>query len=369
MAEPAVLTERALNRALLARQMLLARAAPMSVGAAAERLAGLQAQAPNPPYVGLWSRIEGFERAALERALAQRRVVRLALMRSTLHLVSARDALAWRPLLSVVGERGLQASRGKLLQGLDLREVAAHAATLLAERPLNAAQLGQALAERWPGREAEALAALARVHLPLAQLPPAGRWNEFRSAPLGVLTDWLRRPLDEMATTDALILRYLSAFGPASPKDAQVWSGLTGLAPVFEHLRSKLKTFHDDKGRELFDLPRAPRPAPDTPAPLRFLPEWDNLLLSHDDRTRVMNSAHRPRVFSVNGIVRATVLLDGRVHATWKVDTGVTTAVLRVRPLAAGFSRTQQRQLADEGHRLLAFLAPETRPEVRLEQD
>jgi hypothetical protein len=363
-----VLSERALNRALLARQMLLARA-PVGLVAAVERLAGLQGQAPNPPYVGLWSRVAGFERAALERALAQRRVVRLALMRSTLHLASARDALAWRPLLAVVGERGLQASRGKLLQGLDLSAVAARAAALLAERPLHAAQLGQALAADWPDRDAEALATLARAHLPLAQLPPAGCWNEFRSAPLGVLTDWLRRPLDGSPSVDALIMRYLSAFGPAGPKDAQTWSGLTSLAPVFERLRPKLKAFRDEAGRELFDLPRAPRPAPGTPAPIRFLPEWDNLLLSHADRGRVMAAGHKPQVFSVNGIIRATVLLDGFVHATWTVETTPTAAALRVRPLGAGFSRAQQRELADEGHRLLAFIAPGTRADVSLQRD
>lgn len=369
MAEAPVLNERELNRALLARQMLLARAAPMSVNAAIERLAGLQTQAPNPPYLGLWTRVEGFERVALERALAQRRVVRLALMRSTLHLVSARDALAWRPLLAVVGMRGLQASRGKLLQGLDLSAVAARAAALLAERPLNAAQLGQALAAVWPDRDAEALATVARAHLPLAQLPPSGRWNEFRSAPLGVLTDWLRRPLDGTATLDALIRRYLGAFGPASPMDAQVWSGLTGLAPVFDRLRPKLKHFRDEAGHELFDLPRAPRPASAAPAPIRFLPEWDNLLLSHADRGRVMAAAHKPQVFTNNGIIRATVLLDGFVHATWNVDAGATHAVLRVRPLDKGFSRAQQCELADEGRRLLAFVAPGAQAEVRLVRD
>lgn len=359
-----VLTERALNRALLARQMLLARAAPMGISAAVERLAGLQTQAPNPPYVGLWSRVAGFERSALERALAQRRVVRLALMRSTLHLVTARDALAWRPLMGIVGVRSLQASRGKLLQGLDLAQIAARAAALLAERPLTAAQLGQALRTHWPDRDAEALATAARAHLPLAQLPPAGRWNEFRSAPLGVLTDWLRRPLDDAATLDALVWRYLPAFGPAGPKDAQVWSGLTGLAPVFERLRPRLKVFRDEAGRELFDLPRAPRPAADAPAPIRFLPEWDNLLLSHAERGRVMAAAHKAQVFSVNGIIRATVLLDGFVHATWSVDTTATAATLRVAPLGEGFSRAQQRELADEGRRLLAFIAPDARAEV-----
>ena len=362
-----VLTERALNRALLARQLLLARAS-VGVSAAVERVAGLQTQAPNPPYVGLWSRVAGFERAALERALAQRRVVRMALMRSTLHLVTARDALAWRPLLATVGARGLQASRGKLLQGLDLAQVAARAAVLLGERPLNSALLGQALAEHWPDRDAEALAQVARVHLPLAQLPPAGRWNEFHSAPLGVLTDWLRRPLDKASTLDALVQRYLAAFGPAGPKDAQVWSGLTGLAPVFDCLRPQLKVFRDEAGRELFDLPRAPRPAPATPAPIRFLPEWDNLLLSHAERGRVMLAAHKAQVFTANGIIRATVLLDGFVHATWSVDTTASAAVLRVRPLGDGFSRAQQRELADEGHRLLAFIAPGARTDVELKR-
>jgi hypothetical protein len=363
-----LITQRALNRALLARQLLLARA-PVGLAAAVERLAGLQTQAPNPPYVGLWSRIDRFERAALERALAQRRIVRMALMRSTLHLVTARDALAWRPLLAIVAVRALQASRGKLLQGLDVEKVSARAAALLSERPMSSSQLGQALAERWPDREADALAQVARAHLPLAQLPPAGRWNEFRSAPLGVLTDWLRRPLDDTSTVDALILRYLAAFGPAGPKDAQVWSGLSGLAPVFERLRPRLKVFRDEAGRELFDLPRSPRPAPATPAPIRFLPEWDNLLLSHAERSRLMAAAHKPQVFSVNGIIRATVLLDGFVHATWSVDTTASAAVLRVRPLADGFSRAQQRELADEGGRLLAFIVPDMRADVVLQRD
>jgi hypothetical protein len=362
-----VLTERALNRALLARQMLLART-PVGLAAAVERLGGLQTQAPNPPYVGLWSRIDGFERAALERALAQRRVVRMALMRSTLHLVTARDALAWRPLLAAVGARGLQASRGKLLQGLDLAQVASRAAALLGEGPLTSSQLGQALVEHWPDRDAEALAQVARVHLPLVQLPPAGRWNEFRSAPLGVLTDWLRRPLDDTPTLDALMRRYLAAFGPAGAKDAQVWSGLSGLGTVFDRLRPRLKVFRDAAGRELFDLPRAPRPAP-TPAPIRFLPEWDNLLLSHADRGRVMAAVHKPQIFSNNGIIRATVLLDGFVHATWTVGSTATTAVLRVRPLGDGFSRAQHRELADEGQRLLAFIAPGTRGDVELKLD
>lgn len=368
MTDAAMLTERALNRALLARQMLLARA-PIGLAAAVERLAGLQTQAPNPPYIGLWSRVEGFERGALERALAQRRLVRLALMRSTLHLVTARDALAWRPLLAVVGTRGLQASRGKLLQGLDLGQVAARAAALLAEQPLNSSQLGQALAVHWPDRTPDALAQVARAHLPLAQLPPAGCWNEFRSAPLGVLTDWLRRPLDDAPALDALVWRYLAAFGPAGPKDAQVWCGLGGLVPVFEQLRPRLKVFRDEAGRELFDLPRAPRPATDTPAPIRFLPEWDNLLLSHAERGRVMAAAHKARVFSVNGIIRATVLLDGFVHATWAVESTATTARLRVTPLGDGFARAQQRALADEGRRLLAFIAPGARAELALQPD
>lgn len=325
---------------------------------AIEALAGLQTQAPNPPYVGLWTRLEGFERDALQAALMKRRVVRLALMRATLHLVSARDALAWRTLLTPVLERGVQASRGKLLAGLTQAEVAATARPLLAAAPLNGAQLGLALQRYWPERPADALAQAARAQLALAQLPPAGLWDEHRSAPLGLLDDWLKRPLATDTPADALVLRYLAAFGPAGPRDAMVWSGLTGLGAVFERLRPRLKTFRDEQGRELFDLPRAPRPGAQTPAPIRFLPEWDNLLLSHDDRSRVLAPAHKARVFTNNGIIRATVLVDGFVAAHWRIERDGASATLCISALRT-LDRAERDEARGEGLRLLGFVAPD----------
>ncbi|NRF66283.1 winged helix DNA-binding domain-containing protein [Aquincola sp. S2] len=352
-----VLDTRALNRALLARQLLLERAALPPVKAI-EALAGMQTQAPNPPYIGLWSRLEGFERAALETALAKRRVVRLALMRATLHLVSARDALAWRALLTPVLERGVQASRGRQLAGLAQAEVAAAARPLLAAGPLTSAQLGAALQQHWPDRPADALAQAARAQLGLAQLPPAGSWNERRSAPLGLLDHWLRQTPASAATPDTLVRRYLAAFGPASARDAMVWSGLSGLGAVFERLRPSLKTFRDSQGRELFDLPRAPRPRADTPAPVRFVPEWDNLLLSHDDRRRILDPAHKAAIFTVNGIIRATVLVDGFVGATWNVERDGDAATLVISALERP-SAAARAEMRAEGLRLLAFVAPE----------
>jgi len=318
-----VLSLRALNRATLARQMLLERR-KLSVPQAVERLAGLQAQAPNPPYIGLWSRIEGFRREQLTEALRRRRIVRMSTLRATLHLMTAQDALALRPLLEPVHQRGLLGSTHKKeLEGLDRAAVIAAGRALLGERPRTGAELGQALGLRWTGREAASLAALIRNNLPLVHLPPAGTWNSHQSAVLQPLGDWLGEAAQAPpATQDDMLLRYLAAFGPATLADAGAWSGLTGWKAVAERLRPQLRVFAGEDGQELFDLPRAPRPDPDTPAPPRLVAEWDNLLLSHADRSRVLSEAHRARVFTVNGIVRGTVLLDGFVAGVWKIERG-----------------------------------------------
>lgn len=317
-----VLSQRALNRATLARQMLLERrkAAPAQ---AIEKLAGLQAQAPNPPYIGLWSRLDGFRREQLTEALKQRRVVRMSTMRATLHLMAATDALAWRPLLEPVHQRGLKgSSHARALEGIDHAAVVEAGLALLREAPLTSAELGQALAARFKDREPASLAALIRNSVPLVHLPPAGSWNAHQSARLQPIAQWLGESAADIApaTQDALLLRYLAAFGPATLADAGAWSGLTGWKAVAERLRPQLRSFIGEQGQELFDLPRAPRPDPDTPAPPRLVAEWDNLLLSHADRSRVMSEAHRARVFTVNGIVRGTVLLDGFVAGVWKIE-------------------------------------------------
>jgi hypothetical protein len=354
---PVVLSQRALNRATLARQMLLERR-KATVLQAIEKLAGLQAQAPNPPYIGLWSRLEGFRREQLTEALEKRRVVRMSAMRATLHLMAASDALAWRPLLEPVHQRGLSSGHGRALEGIDRAAVVKAGRALLDEGPLNSSELGQALAGRWKDCEPASLAALIRNNVPLVHLPPAGNWNSHQSAQLQPLGRWLGVAAADVAaaTPDDLLLRYLAAFGPATLADAGAWSGLTGWKAVAERLRPQLRVFAGEQGQELFDLPRAPRPGPDTPAPPRLVAEWDNLLLSHADRSRVMSEAHRARVFTVNGIVRGTVLLDGFVAGVWKIQRAKNTAAVVLEPFTR-WSKADRLGVQEEAMRLLAFAA------------
>ena len=354
---PVVLSQRALNRATLARQMLLERR-KATVVQAIEKLAGLQAQAPNPPYIGLWSRLEGFRREQLTDALKKRRIVRMSTLRATLHLMAASDALAWRPLLEPVHQRGLSGEHSRALEGIDRAAVVKAGKALLDEGPLTGTELGQGLAAHWKGRAPASLAALIRNNVPLVHLPPAGSWGSHQNARLQPIGQWLGESAADVApaTQDDLLLRYLAAFGPATLVDAGAWSGLTGWKAVAERLRPQLRVFIGEEGQELFDLPRAPRPDPDTPAPPRLVAEWDNLLLSHADRSRVLSEAHRARVFTVNGIVRGTVLLDGFVAGTWKIERAKNTATVVLEPFAR-WSKADRLGVQEEAMRLLAFAA------------
>jgi hypothetical protein len=352
-----VLDRRALNRALLARQGLLRRWT-IPAAEAVERLAGMQSQAPDPPYYGLWTRLEGFRPEELSRLLEERAVVRIALMRSTLHLVSARDCLALRPLLQLVLERAHRATYGRRMEGVDAAELADAARALAEERPRTLAEIGAALAERWPGRDPAALSGAARALLALVQVPPRGLWGRSGPAAHTTAEAWLGRPLDTAALLDDLVLRYLAAFGPAAVADAQTWSGLTRLRDAFERLRPRLLSFRDEAGRELFDLPDAPRPEADTPAPARYMADWDNVFLSHADRTRVVSEEHRRRIFTPNGIFPGTVLVDGFVAGTWKLERSRGAATLRVEPFAP-LAAADEAALNEEGERLLAFAATE----------
>jgi Winged helix DNA-binding domain len=269
-----LLGRRELNRATLARQLLLGRH-DLPAAEAVGRLGGLNAQDPEPPYLALWARLTGFERDALTRALEDRSVVRGSLLRATQHLATAADYLAWRPLLQPVLERGRRSLRAAA--GIDLAELSAVARRLLAERPLTRPALGRLLAERWPGRD-----------------------------------------------------------------------------PV-ERLGAELRRFRDEAGRVLYDLPDAPRPDPDTPALPRFLPAFDNLLLAHADRTRVMTDEHRRRV-SYASVVEPTVLVDGQVAAVWRMTREPGRATLAVEPLTP-LSSGDRAGVALEGERLLAFAA------------
>jgi hypothetical protein len=349
-----VLSRRRLGRALLARQLLLRRE-DLPPLAAIEHLLGMQAQAPQAPYVGLWSRLAGFDPEELSGLVTDRAAVRGQLMRVTVHLVSARDYVELRPLVAPVLERQLAASahRKQHLAGVDLDELARTGRELLEKEPRSRAALRPLLAERFPGRDPESLAYAVSILTPVIQVPPRGLWRRGGQAALAPAEQWLGRPLDAAPAPDDVVLRYLRAYGPASPRDVQVWSGLTGVREVVERLRPRLATFRDEAGRELFDLPDAPRPDADTPAPPRFVPEYDNLLLSHADRGHVIADHHRPRIFT-----RGALLVDGYVTGTWKLARERGGAALQVE-LFGRLSRGARAEVLDEGAKLLEFAAPE----------
>ncbi|WP_067796851.1 winged helix DNA-binding domain-containing protein [Actinomadura formosensis] len=351
----AELGRRALNRALLARQMLLERHA-MPVLDAIEHLVGMQAQAPNPPHIGLWSRLADFAFADVGALLTDRRAIRIVLMRGTLHLVSARDARALRPLTQVVLDNHLK-GRARELGGVDLDAVTADARALLADEPRSDRELRALLAERWPDEDAELLNWAVRCRLPLVQVPPRGVWGASGVARHTTLDTWLDGRAAPALSLDEVVLRYLRAFGPASVQDVQQWSGLTRLGEVVERLRPGLLEFRDENGRTLYDVPDAPRPDPGAPAPVRFVPDFDNLLLSHADRARIITEEHRKRIFTVNGIIRATFLVDGFVHGMWKIEKKRGEARLRIDSFGP-IPKRERAALEEEGVRLLAAAHP-----------
>jgi hypothetical protein len=350
-----VLGPRELNRATLERQLLLRRR-KLSAVEAIEHLVGMQAQAPAPPYVGLWTRLEDFHPDDLKRLILERRAVRIALMRNTVHLVSARDCLAMRPLMQPVFDRTLYSTRANRanLEGVDIEALVAAGRALLEERPRTAKELGKLLQEQWPEHDPASLARAIRHLVPLVQVPPRGLWGKSGPAAHTTAEAWLGRPLDPASSLEETILRYLGAFGPATVKDVQTWSGLTRLGEVIERVRPRLRIFRDERGKELFDVPDAPMPDPDTQAPPRFLPEFDNLILSHADRTRVIAEEYRKAIASKNGMVPASVLVDGFVRGTWKTERSRGKATLEVKPFEP-LAKEDRDALAEEGERLIRF--------------
>jgi hypothetical protein len=354
----ATLTRAQLNRATLARQLLLARE-PLGAAAAIERLAGMQAQEPKHPFVGLWTRLEGFDREQLLRALADREVVRATLMRSTLHLMSAADYAAVRMALQPGRSVALRVL-GARSQGLDLDAVLPAAAQLLRDAPLTFDEIRARLQEQFPDVNDRALGYAVRTLLALVMVPSADeRWGFARVARFTPAERWLDAPLAD-EDREALVMRYLGAFGPASAKDAQVWSGVGGMKAVLDGLRDRLEVFADERGRELFDLPDAPRPDADVPAPARLLAEFDNLVLAHDDRTRVIADEHRPLVTTKNLRVKATFLVDGVVAGTWTVVVKRRVATLELAPFAT-LAKDARAQLEREGEALLRFVEPDAK--------
>jgi hypothetical protein len=337
---------------------MLLRRSTRSAASAIERLVGMQAQTPNAPYFGLWTRLEDFRPDDLSTLVSTRRVVRIALMRSTIHLVTARDCLRLRPLLQPVLDRDVKGTFRQRLAGINMVAIAAAGRALVEEQPRTFGQVGALLRKRWPARDAEALAQAVRARVPLVQVPPRGLWGTGGPAAHTSAEAWLSRDLAATLKLDELVLRYLAAFGPASVLDVQAWSGLARLRDVVERLRPRLRTFLDEHGHELFDLPDAPRPDPDTPAPPRFLPEFDNVLLSHANRRRIIPQECGTRFFGSGGLLVGTVLVDGFVGARWKIARERSTATLIITPVN-NLTRHDCAALTEEGGRLLTFAAPD----------
>ncbi|MFI9804507.1 winged helix DNA-binding domain-containing protein [Streptomyces sp. NPDC052301] len=355
--EAPLLDVRALNRATLGRQLLLRRS-PRSVPDAVHHLLGLQAQNVKPPYYALAARLDGFAPQQLSALMAGREVARIVTLRSTLHTHTAEDCLALRPLVQPARDRELRNFRTGLA-GVDLTRLARLTRELVEAEPRTMAALRAALGAEWPDADPRALAVAARCTLPLVQVTPRGLWGESGQVALTTAEHWLGRPAAPAPEPDTVVLRYLAAFGPASVQDMQAWAGLTRLRPAFERLRPRLLTFRDPAGVELFDLPDAPRPDPTTPAPPRFLPEFDNLLLAHADRGRVVPPEYRGRTWQGNQAHR-TFLADGFLAGLWRLDE----ACLVIEPFGKP-GRAEREEVTAEAERMLRLMHPEASYDIR----
>jgi hypothetical protein len=360
MAAADVLTNRALNRTTLARQFLLERSSRSPLGAV-EHLVGLQAQIPLDPYLALWSRLESFDPDVVGKLVEDRALVRIVVMRGTIHLVTADDALVLRPLMQPVLEAELHrhGDFAPHLLDVDLAPMLRFARRALAERPMSTPQLRAVLDERFPDLHAGALAYACRCLLPLVQVPPRGVWGKTLQVTLAPLESWVGRDGPPSPSIDEVVERYLRAFGPATVADVTTWSRLTGLRAVVDRLRPRLRTFRDERGRELFDVPDGMRPDPETPAPVRFLPEYDNALLSHADRSR-FSPAPAGWLAATTGPIKGTVLVDGLVQGVWRPERaggrGTSAATVVVEHLA--LPRRARAAVEAEAAHVVRFLHP-----------
>ena len=364
-----VLTRRQLNRATLARQMLLERVDITALDAI-RFLVGLQAQEAPDPYIGLWSRLTAFDTGELEALILDREVVRLVVQRGTVHAVTADDCLLLRPLAQPILTQQLYSHsdyKGRF-DGVDLDHVMAIAREVLAE-PRTTRQLREELGEQFPQHDAAALAFACRNLLPFIQVPPRGLWATPGQVVGTTAEAWIGRPVEPNPSVDDVMMRYVAAFGPATVQDAATWSRYTGLREVFDRIRPRLRTFHDEDGREYFDAPEGPLPDEDTPAPVRFLPQFDNLLLSHADRSRFTAGGDYSEIWLNTTGFLGNLLVDGMLVGMWRFDQptravqqGKTSGVLTIttRPLP----RRDATAVEAEAHRFIEFVSPGGRHDV-----
>ncbi len=338
--------------------MLLGRET-IGVAPAVERLLGMQAQQPRPPFTGLWTRLEGFRRDDLLGALRTKKAVRVTMWRGTLHILSTSDYLRFRGSLQPVLTAGMESILSSLKAELNVAAVLKEAEGFLRGRPQTFGELRAALLEKFPEGHERAMGYATRTHLPLVMVPDESDCGFPPDACFGLAKEWLGRPIPDEERTEDLVVRYLSAFGPATAADAQAWSGLAKLKPVFEALRPRLRVFRDERGKELFDVVDAALPDADTPAPVKFLPGFDNAILGHKDRSRIIAEEFRPRVTTKNLQVLPTFLVDGFVAGTWEFESRKKGGTLSLTPFVK-IGSAAKRELQAEGEKLARFLQGES---------
>lgn len=325
----------------------------MSAAETIDHLVGMQAQNPQDPYFGLWARLEGFDPNELSQLIVDRKAMRVPFLRGTIHLATSHDCLAVLPLMQSVRSRIFGSTQfRKDIDGVDREALLTAGRSLLEEKPRRAAELGLLLGQQWPDKVASSLAYANTFLLPVVQVPPRGLWKGTGQAKWTTVEHWLGRNMPKAQPPDGLVIRYLAAFGPAAVKDMRVWCGLAGLAEVVERLRPLLRTFRDESGSELFDLPEAPRPDPDTPAPPRFLPEYDNVLLSHSDRSRFFEAGIYPKGWVGN------LTSDGLYCGSWKIARSRDKVQLNV-ALGKKLTKRALAAITEEGDRLLVLTDPD----------
>ncbi|MFC9896609.1 winged helix DNA-binding domain-containing protein [Nocardia sp. NPDC127579] len=359
------LSNRVLNRTLLARQHLLERST-LTAHQMCEHLVGLQAQDVPPPFVGLWSRIADFDPATVSAALEDRSLVRITLMRGTIHLVTPPDALRIAPHIQPELEK-IPFRKGfnfGAMVGLDPDEVRAHGEAALGEEPMSAADLRARAAELYPDRDAGAVLQTWLYQLPVLQTPPRGKWQDSSRPVWSRVQPWLGAPLDPSYPLAELLIRYLGAFGPASTMDMQTWSKLTGLKQAVDQLGARVRTYTDERGRTLYDLADAELADPDRPAPVRLLGWYDNALLAHQDRSRIVPE-NQAVVLRTSGLNVSSILIDGYLAGCYKLFPKGGVARMRISPNRT-WTRTEHQEVETEARALLGFLEPAREPVVEI---
>ncbi|MFF3569697.1 winged helix DNA-binding domain-containing protein [Nocardia jiangxiensis] len=360
------LSDRVLNRTLLARQHLLARSA-LSATDMCSHLVGLQAQDVPPPYVGLWSRTVDFDPAAVSAGLRDRSLVRITLMRATIHLVTAADALRIAPhiqpeLEKIPFRKGFNAGA---MVGLDPAEVRRRGEAALGDEPIPAAELRVLAAREFPDRNPSAVLQTWLYQLPVLQTPPRGLWRNNARPVWSRIESWLGAPPDDRYPLPELVIRYLTAFGPATAGDIATWSKLTGVAEVIAALDDRVRTYTDERGRTLYDRADAELADPDLPAPVRYLGWYDNVFLSHKDRGRIIPAGVAAPPAQYRGTQVSPILLDGMVAAVYKIFTDRERARLRIVPHRI-WSAAERSTVEAEGAALLGFLEPDLSPSIEI---